>query len=176
MGKGVFEGLSDVVPSAIATGGVHPKPASGGKRTDRPLGKRGADLLAGVPLFAGLSRRHLRRLAEHADETSFHQKEVIVKEGQPGGTFYIVVEGEARVSQRSKTIGTLGPGDFFGEISLLDGGPRTADVVALTPVRAIRIFKRTFDRLVAEEPAVASRVLAVVAGRLREADRRSLSR
>jgi CRP/FNR family transcriptional regulator, cyclic AMP receptor protein len=175
VGKGVFEGLTEVVPGAIATSGVKPSPRTGGHPADRPLGKRGADLLAGVPLFSGLSRRHLRRLAERADVASFHAKEVIVKQGQPGGTFYAILEGEARVSQGSRAVATLGPGAFFGEISLLDGGPRTADVVAETPVTAIRIFKRTFDTMLTEEPGVAAKVLAVVAGRLRDAERRSLN-
>jgi len=80
-------------------------------------------------------------------------------------------EGEAKVLQNGRTIGTLGPGDFFGEISLLDGGPRTADVVATTPVAAIRIFKKAFDRMVVEEPGVAAKILAVVARRLRDAER-----
>jgi CRP-like cAMP-binding protein len=94
-----------------------------------------------------------------------------VRQGQPGGTFYVIVEGEAKVRRGGRTISTLGPADFFGEISLLDGGPRTADVVAATPVSAIRVFKRAFDRMVAQEPGVAERILAVVARRLRESER-----
>ena len=70
-----------------------------------------------------------------------------------------------------KTMDRLEPGEFFGEISLLDGGPRTASVVATTPVTAVRIFKRSFDRVVTKEPAVAAKILAVVAHRLREAER-----
>jgi CRP-like cAMP-binding protein len=68
-------------------------------------------------------------------------------------------------------IATAGPGEFFGEISLLDGGPRTATVVADTPVVAIRLFKSSFDRVVKEEPQVAGKILTVVARRLREAER-----
>ena len=167
----VFDGLAGVVPVAIATAGVRGRAAAGGPRSDRPLSKDDVDLLAGVPLFAGLSRRHLRRMAERADVTSFRDREFIVKQDQPGGTFYVVLEGEAKVLQNGRTIGTLGPGDFFGEISLLDGGPRTADVVATTPVAAIRIFKKAFDRMVVEEPGVAAKILAVVARRLRDAER-----
>jgi CRP/FNR family transcriptional regulator, cyclic AMP receptor protein len=83
----------------------------------------------------------------------------------------VVLQGEANVVLNDRTIGNLRPGDFFGEISLLDGGPRTASVVAGTPVTAIRIFKRSFDRVISEEPTVAAKILAVVAKRLRQAER-----
>jgi CRP/FNR family cyclic AMP-dependent transcriptional regulator len=136
-----------------------------------PLGRRAPDLLGGVPLFAGLSRRHLKQLAEHADLVRFREREEIVEAGRPGGTFFVILEGEAKVVRDGKTVDRLEPGEFFGEISLLDGGPRTATVVATTPVTAVRIFKRSFDRVVTKEPAVASKILAVVARRLREAER-----
>jgi CRP-like cAMP-binding protein len=83
----------------------------------------------------------------------------------------VVLQGEANVVLNDRAIGYLRPGDFFGEISLLDGGPRTASVVADTPVTAIRIFKRSFDRVISEEPTVAAKILAVVAKRLRQAER-----
>jgi CRP/FNR family transcriptional regulator, cyclic AMP receptor protein len=136
------------------------------------LGKRGADLLAQVPLFEGLSRRYLKQIAEHADEIAFRPNETIVEAGQPGGSFFVVVEGEAKVVRGPKVLARVGPGEFFGEISLLDGGPRTATVVAETPVLAIRIFKSSFDKVLAQEPSVAAKILAVVARRLREAERR----
>jgi CRP-like cAMP-binding protein len=142
-----------------------------GPRTDRPVGRGGIDLLAGVPLFAGLSRRHLRRIAEHADVARFREREPIVEAGQPGGTFHVILEGEARVDRNGRTIDRMAPGDFFGEISLLDGGLRTATVIAETPVTTIRIFKRSFDRVVASDPGVASKILQTVARRLREAQR-----
>lgn len=172
MAEDLLEQLARVVPKAVVGGERRPRPS--GRRLDRPLSRRDLELLARVPLFAGLSRRHLRRVAEHADLAAFRPGEHIVREGQPGGTFYVLVEGEAVVRQKGRRIGRLRPGDFFGEVSLLDGGPRTADVVAETPVTAIRIFKRAFDRLLREEPGVAARILAVVAARLRVAERRSL--
>lgn len=171
MARDVFDSLAGVVPRSIASKGVGGRRRSETARPDRPLGRRGVDLLSQVPLFAGLSRRHLRQLAEHADVVSFREREKIVDAGQPGGTFYVVLEGEAKVVRGGKTIGRMGPGDFFGEISLLDGGPRTATVVAETPMTALRIFKRSFDRVVAQEPTVAAKILAVVARRLREAER-----
>jgi CRP-like cAMP-binding protein len=169
--KDALGALSGAVPDSIASSGVRSKARVTGPRSDHPIGRRGADLLAGVPLFAELSRRHLRQLAEHADVVAFREREPIVEAGQPGGTFYVILEGEARASRGGRTIGRMRPGDFFGEISLLDGGPRTATVTAETPVTTIRIFKRSFDRVVASEPAVASKILQVVARRLREAER-----
>ena len=161
--------LTAVVPASIASKGIAERAPS--RRPDHPVGKRGAEMLAQVPLFAGLSRRYLKKIAEHADEVSFREREPIVQEGKPGGTFYVLVEGEAKVTRRGRTIGRLTPGEFFGEISLLDGGPRTATVVADTRVVAIRVFKGSFDKVVAEEPSVAAQILAVVARRLREAER-----
>jgi CRP/FNR family cyclic AMP-dependent transcriptional regulator len=171
VGRAGEDHLSEVVPGAIATAGVPATPSTATARQDRPLAKRDLDLLARVPLFEGLSRRHLRRLAQHADVTSFRRGEFIVRQDQAGGTFYVITEGEAKVVRRGRSVGTLEPGDFLGEIALLDGGPRTADVIALTPVTAIRVFKRAFDRMVAQEPGVAAKILAVVARRLREAER-----
>ncbi|MGH2635521.1 MAG: Crp/Fnr family transcriptional regulator [Actinomycetota bacterium] len=171
VGKGGIDALSEVVPRSIATSGVREQAAPGRRRPDRPLGNQGIDLLTQVPLFAGLSRRHLKRLAEHADIVSFNDRETIVESGQPGGTFYVILEGEVKVVRGGKTVGRLDPGDFFGEISLLDGGPRTATVVADSPVTAIRIFKRSFDKVVSQDPGVASKILAVVARRLRDAER-----
>lgn len=171
MDKDVFEPFTGSVPGSVASGGTTSSPATGRRRPDRPLGRRGADLLAQVPLFEGLSRRHLRKIAEHADEISFREKETIVEADQPGGTFFVIVEGEVRVVQGTRTIARAGPGEFFGEISLLDGGPRTASVIAETPVVAIRLFKASFDKVVREEPGVAGKILAVVARRLREAEK-----
>ena len=136
-----------------------------------PLGRRGADLLAQVPLFEGLSRRHLKQIAERADEISFRDKETIIEAGEPGGTFFVIVEGEVKVMRGNRVIARAGPGEFFGEISLLDGGPRTASVVADSPVIAIRLFKSSFDKLVTQEPKVATKILAAIARRLREAEK-----
>ena len=89
-----------------------------------------------------------------------------------GDSFYVILQGQAKVvNEAGQVVNRLLPGDFFGEISLLDGGPRTATVIADTPVRAVRVFKRSFDMVVNQEPGVASEILTVVARRLREAER-----
>jgi CRP/FNR family cyclic AMP-dependent transcriptional regulator len=169
--KDALDSLAGLVPPSVSSSRAPSRPASGHARSDRPLGKRGLDLLTRVPLFAGLSRRHLRALADRADQVEFRPGEAIVIEGMRGGAFFAIVEGNARVTRGKRTLTTLGPGDFFGELALLDGGERTASVVAATPMLCIRIFKRAFDRLVAEEPGVSARMLSVLAGRLRQAER-----
>ena len=171
MAKDVFDSLAGTVPRSISSSGIGGSAGGGGRRTDRPLGRQGVDLLSQVPLFAGLPRRTLKQLADHADVVEFNERDAIVEEGQPGGTFFVLIEGEARIVRGRRTIAHVTPGEFFGEISLLDGGPRTATVVADTPVTAIRIFKRSFDKLVSADPRVAQQMLAVVARRLREAER-----
>jgi CRP-like cAMP-binding protein len=134
--------------------------------------KRERDALAQVPLFSGLAPRYLRRLADLTEEHRYMEGSRVVREGDIGDTFYVILEGEAKVTSKSgRVVNRLRPGDFFGEISLLDGGPRTASVIAETPVSTIRIFKRSFDRVVSQEPGVASKILQVVARRLREAER-----
>jgi CRP/FNR family cyclic AMP-dependent transcriptional regulator len=174
--KDAIDSLSSVVPGGVASGGIGVRSSSRERRPDRPLRKHGAAILAQVPLFANLSKRHLKKLAEHADEVDYDAREAVVEADDPGGTFYIILQGQAKVTRKGKTIATLEPGDFFGEISLLDGGPRTANVVAETPLVVVRIFKRSFDKMVSEEPGVAAKILEVVARRLRDAEKRSLTR
>ncbi|HEY3024249.1 MAG TPA: cyclic nucleotide-binding domain-containing protein [Actinomycetota bacterium] len=169
--KDVLDSLAGLVPPSISSARAPSRPAAGRTRTDRPLGKRGLDLLARVPLFGGLSRRHLRAMADRADQVEFRAGEAIVVEGMRGGAFFAIVEGKARVTRGKRTLAMLGPGDFFGELALLDGGQRSASVVAATPMLCIRIFKRAFDRLIAEEPGVSARMLSVLAGRLRRTER-----
>jgi CRP/FNR family transcriptional regulator, cyclic AMP receptor protein len=173
--KDAIDALAGLVPEAAVSGHVSPRPtrrgAVPGRRVDRPLGKRGADILAQVPLFSGLSKRHLRRLADLADEVRFREGAAVVEEGMLGGTFYVILNGEARVVRGGRFVARLLPGDFFGEISLLDGGPRTASVVAETPLSTVRVFKRAFDKFLVSDPAVSVKILAEVARRLREVER-----
>lgn len=170
MTKDALDSLSSLVPGSIAAAGVGGS-SRAGSRPDRVIGKRHADVLSRVPLFGGLPKRHLRKLAEQADEVTFGPGAHMVDAGDPGSAFFVIMAGEARVVRRGRTIGLLQPGDFFGEISLLDGGPRTASVIADTPVDAVRIFKKAFDRLLSEERGVASKILVVLARRLRDAER-----
>lgn len=171
MSQDPFGTISDMVPKGITSAGMGSPKRSVGERRDRPLGRRGADALAHVPLFAGLSKRHLRRIAEHTDEVAIGAGDTIVAEGERGGAFYVILEGEARVIRGGRTVARLGATDFFGEMALLDDQPRNATVIATTPLRALRLFKQAFVEVMHDEPAVAVQILSTVAQRLRGSER-----
>jgi CRP-like cAMP-binding protein len=136
------------------------------------VGKRGREALGQVPLFSHLSTRHLRRLADSTTEVRYMPGALIVKEGEPGDRFYVIVEGQAKVLNRAgRVVNHLLPGDFFGEISLLDGGARTATVVSETPVTMLELTRSTFRKVLAEEPGVAVKLLENAAGMLRRLER-----
>ncbi len=140
------------------------------ERGARPtLGRAGVAILAEVPLFAGLSRRHLRRIAGLAEEVRFAAGRTVVQYDSRGNAFYVIVDGRARVmtGYSSRAFARLGPGDFFGELALLDGGPRTATVVAETPLETIRILRADFRRMLKDEPEVSLKLLEELSRRLR---------
>lgn len=130
--------------------------------------RRSVAALAAVPLFDGFSKRHLRRLAREADAVEFEPGRAIVEEGQAGEALFVVLTGTARVIRADRKVAALIPGDFFGELSALDGGPRTASVVPETPVEVLRVFRHTLLRMVEQEPALAMGLLEGLARRLRQ--------
>ncbi len=121
-----------------------------------------------MPLFDGLSKRHLRRLAGDADVVDFGPGRAIVEEGQAGEAMFVVLTGTARVVRAGRKVGALIPGDFFGELSALDAGPRTASVVPDTPMEVLRLYRHTLHQLIQEEPALAMGLLEGLARRLRQ--------
>jgi len=130
------------------------------------------DILARVPLFSGLSAKQLRRVAGLAEEVRYMEGAAVVKEGEDGDSFFVIVEGEAKVVRKDgRVLNRLLPGDFFGEISLLDGGKRTASVVSETPMRMLMLDRRSFARMLKEEPGIASKMLRELATRLRRMER-----
>ncbi len=136
------------------------------------MSKRAREALAAVPLFASLSARHLRRVAELCEEQRYMQGATMVRAGDAGDAFYVILEGEAKVVGSSgRVLNRLFPGDTFGEISLLDGGPRTASVIAETPMRLLALPRRAFLSLLETEPVLAGRILKHVAGLLRRHER-----
>ena len=130
------------------------------------------ELLSGVPLFEGLSKSHLARLASLAEDASYNAGRVIVKRNDPGKAFYVIVEGQAKVVKGKITTARaeamLGPGDFFGELALLDGEPRAASVVAASALETIRIERTAFRRILREEPDIAIKLLEGMARRMRK--------
>lgn len=124
------------------------------------------DLLKRAPLFSGCSKAELAELALGADELAVREGETLTREGDRGREFFVLVSGSVDVSKDGKTITELGEGDWFGEIALLAGLPRTATVTASTPVRVLVLTSRAFERAVETMPSIALSVLASVAERL----------
>ncbi len=126
-----------------------------------------ANVLAGVPLFAGLSRRHLRQVAGTGRIARFDNGTAIVRSGDLGDTFYVILDGEVSIRRRGVSAIPLGMGSYFGEMALLDGGARSASVVAAGQVTCLTIKRPRFLKLLRSEPAISVALLAELAGRLR---------
>jgi len=126
--------------------------------------------LAQVPLFASLSKRDLQKLARASDEMTLEQDRVLVEQDTTGHEAFVILEGEAIVKRGGRKLATLGPGDHFGELALLDGGPRTATVVAATPLTVLVLGQREFAGILDEVPGLAHKVLANLAAWVRELD------
>jgi CRP-like cAMP-binding protein len=127
-----------------------------------------ADALSTVPLFAGLSQRHLRKVAEKATMKRFAPLTAIVRAGDPGDAFFIILDGSASVRRAGKRAVKLGPGDFFGELALLDAAPRNATVEADGEVLTMRLGRAAFVKLLESEPKVSIAMLRALAARARE--------
>jgi len=126
------------------------------------------DHLRRVPLFSRMSHRQLERLGQLSDEIEVGLDEVLAEQGRVGHEFFVVLDGHVSVLDKHNQIAQLHRGDFFGEIALLDGRPRTATVRADGITRLLVIGHREFNALMDEFPDVRETVLAEVAGRLRK--------
>lgn len=126
-----------------------------------------ADLLRLVPLFSGMTDRSFEAIANLASETSYASGDELVRQGTPGHEFIIIVSGRARVERDGKHIRELGPGDFLGEISLVDGSPRTATVTALDPIHAVTVQRDGFLDLIDRIPVFRLEVLNALTQRIR---------
>jgi CRP-like cAMP-binding protein len=126
------------------------------------------NMLRRAPLFSGMTDRTLQAVAELADEVEYVRGESIVREGDEGDAFYILSDGVAVVEQEERAIRTLSAGAFFGEISLIDGKPRSASVIATQSVRAVRVSRAGFQRLLDEHPSVRLELLMALTERLRK--------
>ncbi len=129
-----------------------------------------AEALRQVPLFANLSQRHLDLVAREADEVPVEAGAMLARQGGLGHEFLLILDGRARVERDGKTIARLRPGDFFGEMSLIDGEPRSASVVAETPVTLLCIHGRAFNGLIETVPGLHKQLLRTLCERLRAAD------
>lgn len=130
------------------------------------------DLLNSVDLFRGLSKRQLRALAERGRIVDHPDKHVITEEGELGVGFHLLLSGTAEVQLAGNKHRTLKRGDYFGEISLVDGKPRSATVEAGTGLRTFCLLSWEFRPMLEEQPAMALELLTAMCGRLREAETR----
>ena len=128
-------------------------------------------LLAGVDLFGGCSKSELSRVAALVDEIDVPAGKELTREGESGWEFFVIAEGNARATRNGRRIASFGPGSFFGEMALLDQGPRSATVSAETDMQLLVLTSRGFFTLVDDTPSVARKVLAGMAERLRAAER-----
>lgn len=125
-------------------------------------------LLSQVPLFSELSPKELKAISQAAREVKHREGAVLAKEGDSGLGFFLITDGNARVTVQGRPVALMGPGDFFGEISMIDGGPRSATVTAETPMSLLGITQWVFRRLVEQYPSIAMKMLKVMASRLRQ--------
>jgi CRP/FNR family transcriptional regulator, cyclic AMP receptor protein len=126
--------------------------------------------LAQVPLFSALSRRELALVARRAEDVTVPVGKVLVSEGETGQQFFVIMSGQAKLTRRGRTIATLGPGNSFGELALLDKHPRNATAVADTPMELVVLGQREFAGLIDDVPGFARKLLSAMAARLRAAD------
>lgn len=126
-------------------------------------------LLSSVPLFSGCTKKELQAIARATKEVNHKGGAVIAREGEKGMGFFLILDGTARVSVGGRSRAKLGPGDYFGEIALLDEGPRSATVTAETPMKLLGLTAWNFRRLIADNPSIAQKLLRAMADRLRGA-------
>lgn len=126
------------------------------------------DLLRRVGLFSACSRKELKEVASLTTPVEATEGEVLAREGKPGSELFVIASGSARVTLRGKDLATLYPGDAFGEMALLDGGPRGATVTAETPMSLYVLGPREFSTLLEGVPAIGRKILASLARRLSE--------
>lgn len=130
------------------------------------------NLLGRVPLFDGCTRTDLSRIAALSEERIYQEGQVIVKAGDPGNAFYVITNGKVKVvagkTPSGKKEAELGRGEFFGELSLLDGDARTRTVVAESPLETVRIERTAFRKLLRKEPDLTIRLLEGMAKRTRK--------
>jgi CRP/FNR family transcriptional regulator, cyclic AMP receptor protein len=129
------------------------------------------ELLGHIPLFSACTKGDLRRIASLADEVEVPKGKVLTRQGEPGRECFVIADGRAKATMRGRRSASMGPGDFFGEMSLLDQGPRSATVTAESDMELLVLTSQGFWSLLRDVPVVAPRIMRVLAERLREAER-----
>ena len=124
------------------------------------------ELIRQAPLFAHCSARELSAIATIADEIDIPEGKVLIRAGDRGAEFFVIVDGAVAVTRNGRKLRTLGAGDFLGEIALVSRVPRTATARATTPVRALVVHERAFRELLRRSPRTQLKVLQALADRL----------
>ena len=132
--------------------------------------KEREELLEKVSMFLALNKKELAKLASVTEERRVPSGTVLTKEGEGGDEFYVVAEGMAEASIGGRKVGSIPAGSFFGEMSLLDQGPRTATVTAELPTRLVVLTAKDFGRVLEEVPAISLKIMRGLASRIRKAD------
>jgi CRP-like cAMP-binding protein len=130
--------------------------------------------LAQVPLFSALSKKELQLVARRAEDVKVDAGRILVSEGSTGSEFFVIIDGTATVSRHGRKVASLGAGDAFGELALLDKAPRNATVTAQTEMELVVLGQREFGGLIDEVPGFARKLLAGMARRLRDSDAKSV--
>jgi CRP-like cAMP-binding protein len=146
--------------------GLEPVPSAASIRQDEKM-----ERLEAVPLFAACTQRQLRAVARIAEIFDAPAGTILIRAGDPGEEFFLIVEGTARVHVSAKKRRRLRSGDFFGEMSLLDGEPRSATVVAESALRLLVVRRRDFATVFAKVPGMARTLMAALSRRVRQAER-----
>jgi CRP/FNR family cyclic AMP-dependent transcriptional regulator len=131
--------------------------------------------LARVPLFSACSKKELQTIARASDDIDIPSGKTLVQEGKPGHEFFLILNGNASVKRGKREIAKLGPGQYFGELALLDRGPRSASVIAKSDMEVLVLGQREFAGVIDEVPTLAHKLLTTMAQRLREADAKAYS-
>ena len=131
--------------------------------------------LARVPLFSACSKKELQTIARASDDIDIPSGKTLVQEGRPGHEFFLILNGNASVKRGKREIAKLGPGQYFGELALLDRGPRSASVIAKSDMEVLVLGQREFAGVIDEVPTLAHKLLTTMAQRLREADAKAYS-
>jgi CRP-like cAMP-binding protein len=130
------------------------------------------EFLAKVPLFSNCTPEEMAAIAQAAQESDYEAGQLIITQGTPGQAFYMIVSGKVEILRDAKSLGAYGPGDFFGDMSLLDNAPRSATIRAIEPTRCIMLSSWDFRSLLEKTPSIAIKLLEVLSRRLRVADER----
>jgi CRP-like cAMP-binding protein len=136
----------------------------------RAMARSPIDHLASVSLFSACSKKELQAVARASDQVDLAEGRALCEQGSIGREAFIILDGKAEVKRNGRKVATLSAGDCFGELALLDHGPRTATVTATTPLKVLVIGAREFAGVLDEVPPIAHKLLKSLAGRIRDLD------